>query len=130
MKKILFAFFIFCSAIAMHGASCEKNRCLLPGDTTRTDSLHVKEESPRKIHLSKKENKKLIAAILAFPVPFGFIGLHRIYLGTEPWIPVVYLITAGGGMILPLIDFIAILCADKEELKKYENNNKMFMWID
>ncbi|CAN5824302.1 hypothetical protein BH11BAC7_BH11BAC7_04030 [soil metagenome] len=71
----------------------------------------------------------MIAAILAFPIPFGFLGLHRIYLGTEPWIPVIYLITAGGGMILPLIDFIAILAADKEQLKEYENNARLFMWL-
>lgn len=99
-------------------------------DTNRVDSL--RKEKKRFAHtkfVSRKENKKLIAAILAFPVPFGFIGLHRIYLGTEPWVPVLYLITAGGGMILPLIDFIAILCANKEELKKYENNPKLFMWI-
>ncbi len=130
MKKFLFVFLLFYGATALRGASCENNRYALSGDTTLADTLRVKNESGRKIHPGKKENKKLIAAILAFPVPFGFIGLHRIYLGCEPWIPVVYLVTAGGGMILPLIDFIAILCADKEELKKYENNNKIFMWID
>jgi TM2 domain-containing membrane protein YozV len=75
--------------------------------------------------------EKLIASILAFPVPFGFTGLHRIYLGSEPWIPVVYLITGGGGLgIVPLIDFFFIVTADKEEFRKYENNPKFFMWVD
>ena len=94
-------------------------------DTGRVDSA----QQTRKNFFPKTENKKLVAAILAFPVPFGFLGLHRIYLGTDPWVPVVYLVTGGGGaMILPLIDFIAIITADPEELKSYENNPKIFMW--
>lgn len=75
--------------------------------------------------------EKLITAILAFPVPFGFTGLHRIYLGTEPWIPVAYLLTGGGGAgIVPLIDFIFILSADEEQFKMYQNNPNFFMWIE
>lgn len=127
MKKILlvFSFFIFTFIAHAH----EKNLCLEldpgPADTNRVDSV----QKMHKKFFPKTENKKLVAAILAFPVPFGFIGLHRIYLGTEPWVPVVYLITGGGGaMILPLIDFIAILVATPEELKSYENNAKIFMW--
>lgn len=78
---------------------------------------------------TKKENKKLIAAILAFP-PFGLLGLHRIYLGSEPWIPVVYLFTLGGCGILCVGDFIAIIRADDKTLKSYENNSKIFMWVN
>lgn len=87
------------------------------------DTLNIK------IAKTKKENKKLIAAILAFPIPFGFVGLHRIYLGTEPWVPVVYMATLGGGMLLPLADFIAIICASAEDLKRMENNPNVFMWV-
>ncbi|HET6993147.1 MAG TPA: TM2 domain-containing protein [Bacteroidia bacterium] len=89
-----------------------------------------KDSSSTGIKRGKKENTKLIAAILAFPVPFGFLGLHRIYLGTDPWVPVVYTATLGGGMLLPLMDFIAIIAANDEELKQMENNPKMFMWIN
>lgn len=75
--------------------------------------------------------KKLITSILAFPLPFGFIGLHRIYLGTDPWVPIVYLCTGGGGCgLLPLIDFIYLVTADEEEFKKYENNPRLFMFVD
>lgn len=75
--------------------------------------------------------EKLITAILAFPVPFGFTGMHRIYLGTEPWIPVAYLLTGGGGAgIVPLIDFIFILSADEEQFKHFQNNPNFFMWIE
>ncbi|MGL5890223.1 MAG: TM2 domain-containing protein [Bacteroidia bacterium] len=77
-----------------------------------------------------RENVKLIAAILAFPFPFGMIGLHRIYLGTKPWVPVVYVCTLGGCFgVLPFIDFIVILLQDEEGLKQYQNNDKVFMWV-
>src|SRR6185503_9682570 len=42
-----------------------------------------------------RENKRAIAAVLAFPFPFGILGLHRIYLGTKPYMPFVYLGTLG-----------------------------------
>ncbi|MEO5644502.1 MAG: TM2 domain-containing protein [Bacteroidia bacterium] len=128
MKSIyLILFFLFIHAHQAHAISLEKIEMTIT-DTIQPDSLQQeKKETHRKF--PKKENKKVIAAVLAFPIPFGFLGLHRIYLGTEPWIPVIYLITAGGGMILPLIDFIAILAADKEQLKEYENNARLFMWL-
>ena len=77
----------------------------------------------------KHENKKLIAAILAFPFPFGMLGLHRLYLGTKPYMPFVYIGTVGGCLfILPLIDFCAILVANHEQLQHFESNPKVFMW--
>jgi hypothetical protein len=77
----------------------------------------------------KPENQKLVASILAFPVPFGMLGLHRIYLGTEPWVPVVYICTLGGAGLIATIDFIVIASSDPEELKQYEHNPKVFMWV-
>src|ERR1700740_3054167 len=54
----------------------------------------------------KANRKKVIASILAFPIPGGILGLHRIYLGTKPYVPVIYILTLGGGLfILPIIDF-------------------------
>ena len=77
----------------------------------------------------RRENKKLIAAVLAFPFPFGFLGLHRIYLGTKPYMPFVYAGTIGGCFgILPMIDFITILTTKKEKIKNFENNRRVFMW--
>jgi TM2 domain-containing membrane protein YozV len=126
LKKFLPVFLFLFFSLAAHAN--ERFSVELPKDTNQADSVPSKVQ--QKKALVKKENKKLVAAILAFPVPFGFIGLHRIYLGTEPWVPVVYLVTFGGGMILPLIDFVAIVCADKEMMKKYENSGKLFMWIE
>ena len=81
-------------------------------------------------HAIHHENKKLIAAILAFPLPFGILGLHRIYLGTKPYMPYAYIGTLGGCLgIIPLIDFISILATKKEDLQRFENNPKVIMWI-
>ncbi|MCX6310612.1 MAG: TM2 domain-containing protein [Bacteroidetes bacterium] len=106
---------------------------LIQIETLKIDSaiIFFKGDSVQvKITKAKKENTKLIAAILAFPIPFGFMGLHRIYLGAPPWIPVAYMVTLGGGMILPLLDFIAIICANEDELKQMENNTNLFMWVN
>jgi TM2 domain-containing membrane protein YozV len=76
----------------------------------------------------RKKNKRVMAAILAFPFPFGIVGLHRIYLGTAPHVPIVYIGTFGGVLgILPFIDFCVIVL-DKD-FDRYMNNNKIFMWV-
>ena len=77
----------------------------------------------------QKKNKRITAAILAFPFPFGIVGLHRIYLGTAPYVPVVYIGSLGGIFgVLPFIDF-CVLILDKDE-SRYTNNKKVFMWVD
>ena len=76
----------------------------------------------------QKLNKRITSAVLAFPFPFGIVGLHRIYLGTKPYVPVAYIASLGGVFgILPLIDFIAITF-DKD-FDHYRDNGKVFMWI-
>jgi TM2 domain-containing membrane protein YozV len=76
----------------------------------------------------QKDNKRITAAALAFPFPFGIVGLHRIYLGTKPYVPVAYIGTAGGVFgILPLVDFMKIVF-DKD-IEPYQKNGKVFMWI-
>ena len=78
---------------------------------------------------NQKNRKKAIAAVLAFPLPFGVIGLHRIYLGTKPYVPLVYIGTIGGAFgILPFIDFCVILL-DKD-IEHYKSNPHVFMWIE
>jgi hypothetical protein len=71
------------------------------------------------------ENKKVTAAILTLTL--GMLGVHRIYLGTAPYIPAVYLFTFGGGFfVLPIIDLVMILTTN--DITKFENNNKLLMW--
>ena len=76
---------------------------------------------------TEKQKNKLIAAILSFPFPFGFFGIHRIYLGANPAISLVYIATLGGCFgILPFIDFIVIIIDD--DMERYQKNSKVFMW--
>lgn len=80
-------------------------------------------------HKKQKKNKKLTAALLAFPFPFGIVGLHRIYLGCAPYVPVVYIASFGGIVgLLPLIDFCFILL--EKDIKLFTNNKKVFMWVN
>lgn len=83
------------------------------------------------LHAFRKKqtkNKKVVAAILAFPFPFGIVGLHRIYLGCAPYVPVAYIASLGGIFgILPFVDFCVILL-DKD-MDHYINNKKVFMWV-
>lgn len=80
------------------------------------------------IHLKQRKNKKIVASVLAFPFPFGIVGLHRIYLGSAPYVPVVYIASLGGVFgILPFIDF-CVLVLDKD-ISRFNNNNKVFMWV-
>lgn len=70
--------------------------------------------------------KKLTAISLA--IALGPLGMHRLYLGTDFRVPVVYSITLGAFGVLPLIDIIAILST--KDLSKYENNPKIMMWVE
>lgn len=91
----------------------------------------IKRPNPLFFIFKKKQtkNKKIVAALLAFPFPFGMVGLHRIYLGTAPYVPIVYIGTLGGGFgILPFIDF-CVLLLDKD-VTRYNENKKVFMWVN
>lgn len=93
-------------------------------------TIHDKKPNPifQLFRKKQKLNKRITSAVLAFPFPFGIVGLHRIYLGTKPYVPVAYIASFGGVFgILPLIDFIAITC-DKD-FDHYRDNGKVFMWI-
>jgi len=105
------------------------------------DSLNVKlsEKNSELKHPSQHEFIKLIrekirlskrikSAMLAFPFPFGIVGLHRIYLGSKPYVPVAYIASLGGVFgILPFIDFCVILF--HKDFDQYQNNGQVFMWV-
>lgn len=78
-----------------------------------------------KLKLLAKLPKKVTAVLLT--VALGPFGVHRLYLGTEAKVPVIYTLTLGGGLgILPLLDIIAILSSPS--LDVYVNNPKVVMW--
>ena len=79
--------------------------------------------------IKQKKDKKIVAALLAFPFPFGIVGLHRIYLGCAPYIPVAYIASLGGIFgILPFVDCCVLLI--EKDLDKYINSKKIFMWVN
>jgi hypothetical protein len=126
LKKIIFIFFIICTSklIAAHSIKTNSVEALII-------ESKISRPNPIWISFKKKNNarKKAVAAVLAFPLPFGVIGLHRIYLGTKPYIPLVYIGTVGGVFgILPFIDFCVILL-DKDT-EHYKANSHVFMWIE
>ena len=92
------------------------------------DTLKSSSSIFKLFHHKKQNNKRIIAAVLAFPFPFGMVGLHRIFLGTKPYVPVSYIASLGGVFgVLPLIDFFTIIFHKNYE--QLENNGKVFMWI-
>jgi TM2 domain-containing membrane protein YozV len=136
IRHFLLLFFLFALAGKLNASEhkiAEVYITLADSDTAFVQAIAVADTAqalPEKIQTGSRENVKLIAAILAFPFPFGMIGLHRIYLGTKPWVPIVYVCTLGGCFgVLPFIDFVVILLQDEESLKQYQNNSKVFMWV-
>jgi TM2 domain-containing membrane protein YozV len=105
-------------------------------DSTSTiiysENISVDDKKPNPIfqlfRKKQKLNKRITSAVLAFPFPFGMVGLHRIYLGTKPHVPVAYIASLGGVFgILPLIDFFAITFG--KDFNHYRDNGKVFMWV-
>ena len=97
-----------------------------------SEKISLNEKKPNPIfQLFKKKqrlNKRITAAVLAFPFPFGIVGLHRIYLGTKPHVPVVYIASLGGVFgLLPFIDFCAITFG--KNFDQYRDNGNVFMWV-
>jgi TM2 domain-containing membrane protein YozV len=70
----------------------------------------------------------VVAFILCTVV--GYIGVHRLYLGTKPLTFVLYVITAGGCGIVVLVDWIMLLMVliDKKDMGPYIDNPNFFMW--
>ena len=80
-----------------------------------------------KLGVSYQENKRFTA--FALTLLLGPFGVHRLYLGTKPVVPVAYTLTLGGGLgIIPLIDAGMILFT--KDLSKLENNPRFFLWAD
>ncbi len=128
--------FIICILLSFNMVSITDMVTVYYLDSAQTvissENIFIQDKKPNPIfqlfRKKQKLNKKITAAVLAFPFPFGMVGLHRIYLGTKPYVPVAYIATLGGVFgILPLIDFFAITC-DKN-FDQYRDNGKVFMWI-
>jgi TM2 domain-containing membrane protein YozV len=135
LKRIIFIIFIICSA-KLCASNLHESLTVyaIEGNEVKSfvnNNATFKKPNPIWFSLKKKRKnrKKVIAVVLAFPLPFGVIGLHRIYLGTKPYVPLVYMGTIGGAFgILPFIDF-CVLLLDKDT-EHYKENSHIFMWIE
>ncbi len=117
-KMLVFAVFLFCSFSLKADnvplkLTKEQNQILLEAE------LSVDSNGVRKVKFKRGK------AIL-FTVFTGFLGGHRIYLGTHQRTPVLYSITLGGLGILPLIDLINIIFT--KDLQKFEDIPQIIMW--
>lgn len=141
MRKLLIIYFclincsLFCENRTVEILFVDRSQNVICSETLSEEEfqgLLSNSERPNPVRqLFKKKhklNKKITSAVLAFPFPFGIVGLHRIYLGTKPYVPVAYIASLGGVFgILPFIDFCAIIL-DKD-FDHYKNNGKVFMWV-
>ena len=128
--------FVICCLIASTLFAKSKSATVYYLDSTSTvvcsESILMNDKKPNPIfqlfRKKQKLNKRITSAVLAFPFPFGMVGLHRIYLGTKPHVPVVYIASFGGACgILPLIDFFMITFG--KDFDTYRDNGKVFMWV-
>lgn len=131
--KLLVVFCFVASVIAAENRSITVYYLDSASTVISSENISVDDKKPNPVFqlFRKKQrlNKRITAAVLAFPFPFGIVGLHRIYLGTEPYVPVAYIASLGGVFgILPLIDFFVITF--NKDFDQYRNNGKVFMWVN
>jgi len=74
-----------------------------------------------------KGKDPVIAAALNFCL--GWLGIHRLYLGTKPLTFVGYIVTLGGLGVISFIDFVMIL-VENRDISKFVNNPQFFMWLE
>lgn len=68
------------------------------------------------------DNDQIVAILLAFFV--GWLGIHRLYLKSDPIIILWYVITLGGFFgLIPLIDFIRLILG---QVDHYRGNSSLF----
>lgn len=113
--------------------------CASPHISTHTQVISFDDNGPvKRIKPIKQKLRQLKArlqrhvrndkaSLAALTVTLGIFGGHRLYLGTEPHVPVLYTVTLGGGLgIVPLVDLICILST--KDLDKYANDPRFIMW--
>jgi TM2 domain-containing membrane protein YozV len=76
--------------------------------------------------ISIKENPRLVA--IALNVLLGPLGVHRLYLGTDVKIPVLYTLTFGGGGVVWVIDLGFLIFS--KDITRFKNNKRFFMWTE
>ncbi len=92
-----------------------------------SDIPKVRKKRFKKIlNFNKDQAKHSRLTAATFDITLGLLGVHRLYLGTNPKVPIVYAITLGGAGFLVLADLGIILFS--KDLEKYTDNDHVFMW--
>lgn len=108
-------------------------------DSVQNNTINFNKEWPQFIKVGKQHLKNPLYIIvenivgkrktttILLTLLTGPLGGHRLYLGTKPIVPIFYVLTLGGGIgVLPFIDLIVICFSN--DISRFENNEKIFMW--
>lgn len=137
MKKILFlAIFGFLTITITHASNYKLNDQSIENLFSKAQVINITQfgnelslplNNAPTAQLSEKD--PLIAFLLC--TFLGSLGIHRAYLGTETLVIVGYICTGGGCGIVTTVDWVMLLISviKKEDIGKYTNNPKFFMWM-
>jgi hypothetical protein len=78
-------------------------------------------DSLRQPEVKFKRGKAILFAVFT-----GFLGGHRIYLGSHQRTPIIYSLTFGGLGILAVIDLVHLIFT--KDLSIYQNKPQVIMW--
>jgi TM2 domain-containing membrane protein YozV len=118
MRTVLLLAFLFFGVSAFAQDSANTMACAKGSSITKFNNRKIIQK------LRTFNNQRAVA--IALDVSLGLFGVHRMYLGTDLKVPVIYTVTIGGGGALWLVD-LGLLIAVKD-LTPFKNNSNVFMW--
>lgn len=121
--KYFFSILLFVLFSELTQASTIKKDSLASLDTEIFQTADVQMEIQANGEVKFKRGKAIIFTVLT-----GFLGGHRIYMGTHQRTPIIYSVTFGGFGILPIIDLLHLIF--KKDISVYENKSQIIMWRD
>jgi TM2 domain-containing membrane protein YozV len=125
MRSILLALFFVLSTHWMEAQTRERMRSFVGRQFfVEEEHGHFRLKNEISGDSSISENPRAVAIIL--DVTLGLLGMHRLYLGTDLKVPILYTLTFGGGGVLWLAD-LGLLIFTKD-ITPYMNNPNVFMW--
>lgn len=136
MKKIIFLSFVLaitalCSYNAKASGYTANEKLIDEMFNTATETVNISFTDlsltgNSATFAATSEKNAAVAILLDFFL--GEFGVHRFYLGTEVLTGVGYILTCGGIFgIVPIVDFV-VLIININDISKYVNNPKFFMW--
>ena len=136
MKKLLTLFLLFAFLVPFNSQAesyrIDQNKIDASfAAATEMSILSVFDMSGLQMPNQVLDDKDPVMAFVLATV-LGYLGIHRLYLGTEPIVVILYIITGGGCGIVALVDWIMLLMVllDEKELGPYIDNPSFLMWKD